>query len=301
MNYQHILAEPVVDIYRLLDLDHDPDRALLRLCTIDAELELAGLAEEQSPRREVRILMDIMNDADTQREYDEKALGQPCSWNELDTFAKIGELPDDLGTRIHFGSQAAMPPQPGQGVTTAGPAGVPGMPNMFSPTYGVAPQSPQQPVPAQRYSTGGPDERRPSQGTRFILGVGDWFVAQLCVQGMHSLFGYSDSDVLLGTLIALVVMLVYVCGSETLFGGTPVKLAAGYRTKDVRTGKNLSLGQSLKRSWWKFFAAVPAGDVIAIIAGYYYAHTISEQRGYVGKHDEFVHGEVVRKRFVEDN
>ncbi|MBV7282814.1 RDD family protein [Corynebacterium sp. TAE3-ERU30] len=301
MNYQHIVAEPVVDIYRLLDLDHDAERALVRLCTIDAELELEGLAEEQSPRREVRILMEIMDDADTQREYDEKALGQPCSWAELDTLAKLGELPDDLGTRTHFGSQAAMPPQPGPGVTTAGPAGVPGMPNMSSPTYGVAPQSPQQPVPAQGYSTGGPEERRPGQGTRFILGVGDWFVAQLCAQAILGVLGYPDSDTLVSVLITLVVMLVYVCGSEALLGGTPAKLAAGYRTKDVRTGKNLSLGQSLRRSWWKFFACFSGGQVISIVAGAYYKYTITEQRGYVGKHDEFVHGEVVRKRFVEDN
>ncbi|WP_151641294.1 RDD family protein [Corynebacterium sp. 11A] len=301
MNYQHIMAEPVVDIYRLLDLDHDPDRALVRLCIIDAELELAGLAEEQSPRREVRILMEIMNDADTQQEYDEKALGQPCSWNELDTLAKIGELPDDLGTRTHFGAQAAMPQQAGPRVTTAGHGWVPGMPDMSSPTYGVAPQNLQQPVAAQGYSTGAPSERRPGEGTRFILGVGDWFVAQLCAQAIQGVFGYSDSEVLVSVLVALVVMLVYVCGSETLFGGTPMKLAAGYRTKDVRTGENLSLEQSLKRSWWKFFAAAPGGEVVSIVAGAYYKHTISEQRGYVGKHDELVHGEVVRKRFVEEN
>ncbi|WKD61856.1 RDD family protein [Corynebacterium ciconiae DSM 44920] len=301
MSYQHVASEPVVDIYGLLGLDRDRNSALRRLCTIDAELELDGLDCEQSPRREVRILIDIMDDADSQREYDEKALGRPCSWKELDTLAKIGELPDDLAARPHSGSGFTLPPQGQPQVATAPGQAVPGMPNMAQPQHGMMPYGPAGYVTGAEGAIQDPLERRPGPGVRFVCGAGDWMVAMTATELVQAAAGVSDVQPVASTLIALVVLIAYVCGSETLLGATPVKLAAGYRTKDVRTGQNLTVAQSLKRSWWKFFMAQPALAVVSMIAGAVCLFSITGQRGNVAKHDELVHGEVVRKRFVEDN
>jgi len=103
-----------------------------------------------------------------------------------------------------------------------------------------------------------------------------------------------NSDVLV--VVTGLVMALYALGFEVLAGGSPAKLAMGYRVRDIETKQKLSVAQSAKRQWWRLINVVPGiGQVVGLIAGMVYLGTITPAKGMRGTHDEIANAEVVKK------
>ncbi|APT86229.1 RDD family protein [Corynebacterium flavescens] len=280
------LDSPAADLYTHFSLDsRDTCRELsILLEAKQAQLGSLGFLGESDELAQVRTAQQILSSPEKRATYDQGIdQGMQPTWSTLSFLAQHGEWP-------------AANPQPQN--TTYG---------SYAPTYaqaGAAPSSPygdplqqnhftNQPVPQAGSAEAA--AQRPTGGTRFLMAVVDFFLATAAASLLTApLAVVFNSDVLV--VVTGLVMALYALGFEVLAGGSPAKLAMGYRVRDIETKQKLSVAQSAKRQWWRLINVVPGiGQVVGLIAGMVYLGTITPAKGMRGTHDEIANAEVVKK------
>lgn len=288
----------------------------------DARLSQQGYPTSADTRRETNIGYGILGNDEARALYDEALrAGRGVTWAQLQYLCDFGTWPQDYTGWTEpdhdTDAQAASAPQPHQHAQP-GPAQNPygqyaqpdqpavnpyGSSLNFAHTPGVGPNnivpSPAHPVWGQ--PTGvvdyGAVAQRAKPGTRWAMGIVDGFLATVVggvVLSPLSVFG--DNGDAIAALLFFVVFSAYFILPEVLWGGSPIKLAAGYQVRDVDTHARLSPQQAMKRNWFRLVNIVPGlGQLVGFIGGLISVGTISPDNGMLGAHDRFAHAEVVKR------
>lgn len=143
---------------------------------------------------------------------------------------------------------------------------------------------------------------RPSAGGRFGMALFDGFLATAAsglVGGLLAAGGGVLSDAMNGTLgfvVFTLLFIAYFLGFETYMGGTPVKRMMGYKVANVETGRNLTLGESAKRQWFRVVQIIPGlGSLVSMGGSLFVLASISPSNELRGSHDRWADAEVTKK------
>ncbi|WP_290224946.1 RDD family protein [Corynebacterium confusum] len=298
----------------------------------DARLQSLGESEQSPQRREAQLVFSVLSNPQRRELYDAAiSAGRSVDWSDLEHLANFDCWPDPNLARPVTQADKQQPQQAqhtqhtqqffqqpqrqaetqqgspyGQPQTQyASPASPYAQP--FNP-HQVPTQSANLPA-AQRYSdavAANPEvERiaaRPSAGGRFGMALFDGFLATAAsglVGGLLAAGGGVLSDAVSGTLGAVVFTLLciaYFLGFETYMGGTPVKRMMGYKVANVETGRNLTLGESAKRQWFRVVQIIPGlGSLVSMGGSLFVLASISPSNELRGSHDRWADAEVTKK------
>ena len=298
----------------------------------DARLQSLGESEQSPQRREAQLVFSVLSNPQRRELYDAAiSAGRSVDWSDLEHLANFDRWPDPNLARPVTQAEKQQPQQAqhtqhtqqffqqpqrqadtqqgspyGQPQTQyASPASPYAQP--FNP-HQVPTQSANLPA-AQRYSdavAANPEvERiaaRPSAGGRFGMALFDGFLATAAsglVGGLLAAGGGVLSDAMSGTLGVVVFTLLciaYFLGFETYMGGTPVKRMMGYKVANVETGRNLTLGESAKRQWFRVVQIIPGlGSLVSMGGSLFVLASISPSNELRGSHDRWADAEVTKK------
>ena len=296
----------------------------------DARLQSQGESEQSPQRREAQLVFAVLSNPQRRELYDAAiSAGRSVDWSDLEHLANFDRWPDpNLARPVTQADNQQPPQQPqqaqqffqqpqrqeqtqqgspyGQPQTQYAPPASP-YAQPFNP-HQVPTQSAHLPA-AQRYSNAvaaNPEvERiaaRPSAGGRFGMALVDVFIATFAsglVGGLLAAGGGVLSDAMSGTLGVVVITLLFIAyflGFETYLGGTPVKRMMGYKVANVETGRNLTLGESAKRQWFRVVQIIPGlGSLVSLGGSLFVLASISPSNELRGSHDRWADAEVTKK------
>lgn len=325
MDYSTLAADPVRNLYKRFNVESadDPADALLRL---DSQLEQLGYPPTGSPRVQVALAWKVLKEPEYRALYDAHLRDHPTSWAVIEYLANFGALPPASWHETQNSSTRPASSVPGHGqnpqqapkfernpyrtnntartvrerqdrsqASSPYTSGIPGQAS-FEHMTGHADTA----VPVHIAGTGydvvypgkkEPTGERPEKGTRIFMGLADYVITTSLGVGILGL-----GNEFFSAVIAVLVAVAYVVGFEVWTGATPMKHLMGYTVRNAFTGEKLTAKESLMRNWWKLIGVVPGiGTFVGCIAGVIYASSISHDRALVGKHDELVKAEVVKK------
>ena len=302
----------------------------------DARLQSLGEYEQSPQRREAQLVFAVLSNPQRRELYDAAiSAGRSVDWSDLEHLANFDRWPDPNLARPVTQDDNQQPPQqahhPQQtqrtqqffqqpqwqaGTQQGSPYGQPQ--TQYAPPASpyVQPFNPHQ-VPAQianlpaaqRYSNAvaaNPEvERiaaRPSAGGRFGMALFDGFLATAAsglVGGLLAAGGGVLPDAMsetLGVVVFTLLVIAYFLGFETYMGGTPVKRMMGYKVANVETGRNLTLGESAKRQWFRVVQIIPGlGSLVSMGGSLLVLASISPSNELRGSHDRWADAEVTKK------
>lgn len=306
------------DLYKHMKLDSADESAALGilLAARDADLESRGVTANDPRRKEIQLCYSVLSKPEVRKHYDDAiAAGRRITWPEIEHLANFGTWPDPV-TRMNVSET----PQQTHGWSS--PQGMPQQGPQRSPQPQQAPYAPygqtqqpqqspyaqpfnpyqkpnyqhQQVVPQQAdaMSQMPLDPRaaqRPSSGTRVGMAFLDYFLLSIIPGAL--VLGSS----MIAAAISGILMAVLFVGTEVAFGGSPAKLIMGYRVRDINTGDNLSVEQSIKRQWFRSILIVPGlGQTVGMIGALATSFTINPANELRGAHDRWADAEVVKKK-----
>jgi len=287
------------DLYEKWDLDRSggEDELFVLLEAKDIKLGQQGYNPDEPRRVQLRIASSILGSAKKRAEYDEALrTGLRPTWGELGTLSSVGQWSPAPRPQPSFHNQPQGGPEQAPDFAEPSPYSSPYTHNPFgqhaSSQQQMSPSFAAAPAPFQHQA-----QERPSQSTRIGMGIVDFFLAG----GISSAFAAGVDDLVdadtLYYVVACIVMVVYVVGSEVWMGASPAKILSGYTVRDVDTKKKLSLSQSAKRQWWRLINVVPGiGQLAGLVGAVVHTTTVNEENNRRGSHDELANAEVVKRK-----
>ncbi|BAU95075.1 hypothetical protein N24_0813 [Corynebacterium suranareeae] len=280
-----------------LDRSESSEALGISLSARDLRLEQMGISQEDPRRTQTVQAFAVLADPAKRATYDAQIdAGTPLTWAQIQHLGNFGTL-----------SNSAPPqqpqPQPSQ-QWNSGQTYAFGDPTMdYQPQQNYDPmqhqvnssmygQQPFASAPAHMYNSNQVFNRPPSS-TRLWMAVLDMFFASVAGSIVAGIFSFG-SETLFG-IIMFLFTIVYIVGSETVFGSTPAKKIMGYETRDVDTQSKLSAGASVKRNWWKLIGFTGIGFVVSLVMAAIYGSSINENNQMRGSHDRLANAEVVKK------
>ncbi|MEX3506979.1 RDD family protein [Corynebacterium sp. LK2590] len=296
----------------------------------DARLQSLGESEQSPQRREAQLVFAVLSSPQRRELYDAAiSAGRSVDWSDLEHLANFDRWPDpNLARPVTQADKQQPPQQPqpqrkpeppqaspyGQPQTQyappASPYAQPFNPHQVATNNANVPAVHNANLPAaQRYSdavAANPEvERiaaRPSAGGCFGMALFDGFLATVAsglVGGLLAAGGGVLSDAMndtLGVVVFTLLFIAYFLGFEAYMGGTPVKRMMGYKVANVETGRNLTLGESAKRQWFRVVQIIPGlGSLVSLGGSLFVLASISPSNELRGSHDRWADAEVTKK------
>ena len=302
------------NLYEEWGLDRrDGERELLVLLeSKDLSLEQQGQDIEDPRRAQLRIAASVLGSAAKRAEYDKACeAGLRPTWGDLGQLGAIGQWsprpqqqqqPQQSQHAQFFQSGQAAGPgyqahQEPRFAQTASPYGSPYARNPFAPQQNPFPPAATASVPAPLIQSPAPEiSQRAGQDARIGMAILDLFFFSLISGSFGGALLSGGVDELSTFIGGVIILLLYVWGTECWLGASPAKLLMGYTVRDVDTKERLSLTQSAKRQWWRLVNIVPGpGTFASWVGAGVHTFTITEKNNRRGSHDEWANAEVVKK------
>ena len=287
--------------FRLNEADNSTALGVL-LAGMDARLATEGHELSSTLRKQTMIGYAVLSD-DARRALYDHALeaGRDVSWRELEHLGNFGVWPEEF---VDWTEPEPEPEAdyPGQARPTAVRGQQQANPFAQQVEHQLHPQVDPKVnavAPVFGQATGALNyaglQNRPSMSVRFWMAFWDGMLALLIGGAVAAPFGNSSDGASL--LIIPLVMIAYFVITEVAWGGSPVKLAAGYEVRDIDTGKRLTPEQALKRNWFRVIQIIPGvGQAISLIGALLCIFSINPENSQRGLHDRFANAEVTKKK-----
>lgn len=264
----------------------------------DAALSEKGLSMTSDVRKQTMIAYAVLSDDHRRELYDAALLaGRPVGWGQLEYLGNFDAWPEEyLGWTEPEPATGPAAAQQGRPYAVKEPQASP-YNNPFDPLIDPRMNAV---APVFGRMTGGIDyaaqQHRPAMGTRFWVAFLDGIVAMFASAALVMLLGLGKYETF-ELVLWLAFMVVYFIVPEVMWGGSPMKLAAGYEVRDVETGERLDYTQSLKRNWFRLVQIIPGvGQMIGGIGAAVCLFSITPENGQRGLHDRAANAEVVKKQ-----
>lgn len=291
-----------------LDRSESSEALGISLSARDLRLEQMGIAQSDPRRTQTVQAFAVLADPAKRATYDAKIdSGVALTWAQIQHLGNFGTVPD---AQPFASPEPPQQPQQTQqqpwnnGQTyTYGNPGNPANPTAdytnqynYNPLHGQAGFNQafsNQPMPTYNSAMSPMAQQRPTASTRLWMAFLDMIIAGIAGSAIAGIFSFGSE--FLATIILILFAIVYIVGSETMWGSTPAKKIMGYETRDVNTHARLSAGASLKRNWWKFFGVTGVATFVSFIMAAIYGSSINEANEMRGTHDRLANAEVVKK------
>ncbi|GAV96468.1 hypothetical protein CS176_0698 [Corynebacterium glutamicum] len=293
------------NLYTAFDLDRSESSEALgvSLSARDLRLEQMGIAHDDPRRAQTVQAFAVLADPAKRATYDAQLeAGVPLTWAQIQHLGNFGTLPSTPTAQPFAAPQPEPSPEPQQqwnsGQNYA--YGNPTMDYQTQQSYNPMQDQTQASMFAQPFAnTPAPMYNsnqvfnRPTAGTRLWMAILDSIFAGIAGGIVAGIFGFGSE--FLTSVIMILVLIVYIVGSESFLGSTPAKKIMGYETRDVDTHSKLSAGAAAKRNWWKLISFTGIGSVVSFVMAIVYGSSINESNQMRGMHDRLANAEVVKK------
>lgn len=289
------------NLYNAFGLDRNESSEALgiSLSARDLRLEQMGIASDDPRRAQTVQAFAVLADPAKRATYDAQLeSGVPLTWAQIQHLGNFGTLPSTPTAQPFAAPQPEPQQQWNSGQNYA--YGNPTMDYQTQQNYNPLQDQTQASMYGQPFATtpapmynSNQVLNRPTAGTRLWMAILDSIFASIAGGIVAGIFGFGSE--FLTSVIMILVLIVYIVGSESFLGSTPAKKIMGYETRDVDTHSKLSAGAAAKRNWWKLISFTGVGFVVSFVMAIVYGSSINESNQMRGMHDRMANAEVVKK------